>query len=798
MHNLARAGISSFKETDVAYVLSGDYSKGDTEKAYELLVLLDSSEQGLIQSYNPDIKLLGAVNREGVTCYLDALLFAMFARLGSFETMLYKKFEDPTRKRLATLLRLWVNALRAGRLITVDIVCIDVHNLSRLRSTDIPQTKQIQLQLSNCGWEEAAEVCQQDASEAFTFITSTLGLPLLTLKMDIFHTGREDASDDHKLVNERLLELALPDDPVDGHSVTLEECLELYFNNRIEVKRYLDQLERRNTLNSLRSRPSVDASKAHASHVEVAEIGDLSPPSSPIALSPQPSAPPVTPIRPLLPRQRAPSIIQEHYLPEKTDMLELSPTIDEKGEPSPRSARVRKEVVMPAWQFFSLIPWYTNSVPSNDAQVAAHFSSTRPILGICLKRYSIQPNGTSVKRTLKIDIPLEIALPHFIQDDQMGDDGPAFGNFKLSLQSVVCHQGNSTESGHYISLVRCPDPGQPGEDRWMRFDDLATERVTYTDVEAFLSQESPYLLFYQVIPIEGDPGNVVDGENGTTTRDQPPTYSESTASWESKVDSGVAGVSTSVQTSRTSVEDSTTDSQRPSLDVHRPSIEIAMADVGRQDRPDSVDEQRHSMNFLDVYASARGSKVDLFATPNADLNHADGPNTLTVSRRGSKTALRGSKIRSSSRDDKRLSTSLSRLASRMSKDRLNKPRDNNHTSGSTTNLQASGESRNGSTTAYNQGHETPASSRPPSRGVPDRMVAPPDQVKDTSAPSLTVQSVAVTASNEKALAAGEQPPDRGKVKKEAKEKSKAAYRDYQHLMKGKRKEAKPDRECSVM
>ena len=87
-------------------------------------MLLEDSEEGIIQRYNPDVKLLGAVNREGVTCYLDALLFAMFARLGSFEAMLYNNFEDSPRKRLATLLRLWVNTLRAGKLITTDIVCV--------------------------------------------------------------------------------------------------------------------------------------------------------------------------------------------------------------------------------------------------------------------------------------------------------------------------------------------------------------------------------------------------------------------------------------------------------------------------------------------------------------------------------------------------------------------------------------------------------------------------------------------------------------------------------------------------
>lgn len=99
-----------------------DYAMGDIEKAYELILLLEDSEEGIIQPYDPNVKMLGAINRRGVTCYLDALLFAMFARLGSFEAMLYNNLEDLPRKRLATLFRLWVNILRAGKLITVDIV----------------------------------------------------------------------------------------------------------------------------------------------------------------------------------------------------------------------------------------------------------------------------------------------------------------------------------------------------------------------------------------------------------------------------------------------------------------------------------------------------------------------------------------------------------------------------------------------------------------------------------------------------------------------------------------------------
>ena len=337
---LSRQGITTFKPSDISYVLFTTYARGDVEKAYELLILLEDSEEGIIRPYESKIKLLGAVNREGVTCYLDALLFAMFARLASFEAMLYKNFEDAPRKRLATLLRLWVNALRAGKLITVDI------------------TKQIQLQLASCGWKDAAELCQQDASEAFTFITETLALPLLTLKMDIFHTGKEDTNDDHKFINERLLELAIPEERKDGHAITLEDCLEMFFNNKIEVKRYLESLERRNTLTSARSRASVSSTKANASHVEVVEVGDLIP-SSPMRRS-QVGSNPSSPTTPTLQRRRAPSIIQEHYINEKHGLLE------EVGEGNESHPRTRKEVMMPAWQFFSLIRKLSKSMEQDE------------------------------------------------------------------------------------------------------------------------------------------------------------------------------------------------------------------------------------------------------------------------------------------------------------------------------------------------------------------------------------------------------------------------------------------------
>lgn len=66
--------------------------------------------------------MLGAENRGNVTCYLDALLFAMFAKLTAFECMLKNDSADEAQRRLAALLRLWVNLLRRGKLIHTDMV----------------------------------------------------------------------------------------------------------------------------------------------------------------------------------------------------------------------------------------------------------------------------------------------------------------------------------------------------------------------------------------------------------------------------------------------------------------------------------------------------------------------------------------------------------------------------------------------------------------------------------------------------------------------------------------------------
>lgn len=361
LSRLQGVGITRLGKDQAEHAL--DWYPGDIDKAYDILVLANESIEGELKDYNPDVQMVGAINRNMVTCYLDALLFAMFARLDAFEAMLYDNFDDEPRKKLAATLRLWVNLLRTGKLIKVELVSANVYFPKRPVLTP-SQTKHLQDALAECGWEDAARVCQQDASEAFTFITGALELPLLTLKMDIYHTGREDKEDDHKFVNERLLEVAIPEQEGEG-VITLEDCLETYFNNRIEVKRFL---QRQNTIGSVRSadREEVDRDpeKNETIHVESVELLG---PESPMVATPVSIAPPspLSPVRPTLDgRRRADSIFSQRFRKTEDKHFDEKRHLEDMWNNSsggrPRSASLlRKEVLMPAWQFFSLIREYS-------------------------------------------------------------------------------------------------------------------------------------------------------------------------------------------------------------------------------------------------------------------------------------------------------------------------------------------------------------------------------------------------------------------------------------------------------
>lgn len=146
--------------------------------------------------------------------------------------------------------------------------------------------------------------------------------------------------------------MAIPPERADGRTLTLEDCLEAYFNNRIEVKRYLEE-NRDSLLSSAESPESL--SKGSSAHVEEV-TGTLTPTTSntpqPVEVSPPSAATGIdatgTATR-TLPRRD--SIVRERFIPDHIDEK-----ADAKSDGSrPRKGSYRKEVMMPAWQFFSLI-----------------------------------------------------------------------------------------------------------------------------------------------------------------------------------------------------------------------------------------------------------------------------------------------------------------------------------------------------------------------------------------------------------------------------------------------------------
>lgn len=580
-------------------------------------------------------------------------------------------------------------------------------------------------------------MCQQDTSEAFGFITETLQLPLLTMEMDIFHEGKGEAADDHKFINERLLEVAIPQEPREGRVIRLEDCLEEYFNARVEVVRRLD---RRNTLqlppnsqpSPISGLPTVDEKEGTVEQIECVEntsTGEFV--TSPleektelaendIGNSGAEGLKPMTPVQsqssPVSPspttRQRSTSIIRRVMVQEEPG--EGSGSGDSASiHSSIRKGSLRKEVLMPAWQFFRIIrpppiylhlkpfifnsninnivligntAWYTAQIPTNDAQVAAHFSSTRPVLGICLKRYAMSPEGKPIRQNTAIDIPLQIALPHFIQDDKALNDGPLFGNFNLVLQSAVCHRGTSVHTGHYISLIRGTakpkeeDPDAPrrnsidselpaySEDQWIKFDDLAPERVVYVDIEKAMAEEMPYLLFYQVQPICPD-------EPPVDLSNRPPSYQDS-------------GIGMTVQ------EATPINTTMPDPFPHSSTSSYFEGQTGSSDEPskarislsDDVERSRKSLNLPD--SPRRGSlaftESSTASIPSVPVTPSEEAPLSRLSRAASRFGRRSangekSKSRPTSHvDENRISATFSRLGlmgNRGSKEALNKNQD---------------------------------------------------------------------------------------------------------------------------
>ncbi|KAE9374391.1 cysteine proteinase [Stipitochalara longipes BDJ] len=735
---LHHRGYSGIDDEQINYALGSKFADGNVDKAFEILVLFQESVEGIIKPYNPSVPMLGAVNRQNVTCYLDALLFAMFARMDNFEPILCTTLEDEPKRRLSTLIRLWVNMLRTGKLIPTDI------------------TQHLQEALAACGWEEAAKLEQQDSSEAYNFITEALKLPLLTLRMDLYHTGTEDDPDDHKYIHERLLEVAVPDPPADGGSVSLEDCLESFFNNQVDVRRYI--LERSNTMSSVHS----DHSPLSEKEIEIGELSQ-SLPNSPLS--------PLAPPSPLSPggRHRSQSIIR-NIVVESTEIDARSDSTDGRSRRSSirKGKTTRKEVSMKAWQFFNLIPWVIgqqNQLSSNG-RIPENLSLS-PAVTISLKRYGMSADGKPIRKNTLVDIPLDIRLPHFIEDDRIPEEGPMIRRFKLSLQSGLCHRGESLNMGHYISFVReataIPDgdyqssrrqsdstaPPRYSEEKWLRFDDLASPRVQEVDIKELLKTEMPYLLFYRVEPI-------YEMSSASISDPRLPSYADSFVEIQNH-NSGHNAEGTDATVDQQSYFDGARDASTPAI---RLSTEAERPSDPRQSI-NLPEDRRGSLAFTEPGLTSAGSSIHgapVTLATSAPVTPNEETAAQRMSRAASKVLKSTTRSRPSSQSGEgRMSGAFSRLNLMRSKDSLNK----------------SSES---------------SKDRPP---VTDGVAEP--------RASITI--------DEGSLRHHEDGIDRSKSKKEKKKRDKSQgpsektenHEHHHHLHKGKgRAKDVPDRECGVM
>lgn len=454
-------------------VLHSCFARGDLMKAFLLCRFFQLSGEGLFltnASYDKlgnHIKLLGSVNWKNVTCYLDALLFSMFCKLDCFEPLLFvSNSANPLVNQLSALLRLYVNLIRSGNLVTEDIIELICGVLYKL------------------GFSEALSHRQQDSAVLFGFITDVLSMPMLTFKIDIKHSGKFDEGD-HKYSRERILFVSIPekaqkegldfDDESEesdreslysseNDSVLLEECLEHYFNNSISVRR---ELEKKATEDFHGS-----DGKAKDSPRDESEGGKNAHGRGPVF---------------------------------KTSSALSLWSLNRKSED-----KKTREVVLPAWMFLRLLPFYTDDNVDlskggreSVARSQNEFLNRKPILPICLKRYSFNTDKSEASRSEKtIIIPPIINLPQFVADDK---DDELSGNYKLILESAVGHRGKSISLGHFVSLVRKDTTHTLREEEaydetWYLFDDLKKEdKVVETTFRELFNKEWPYILFYRLV-----------------------------------------------------------------------------------------------------------------------------------------------------------------------------------------------------------------------------------------------------------------------------------------------------------
>ena len=150
------------------------------------------------------------------SCYIDSLVFAMFATIDAFDVLLLSPVPSPANaRRLQVILSFCVSLLRTG-----------------LR---VPRAvgEELRDAIFAAGFCRLGELREQhDAFELFIFLMETLRAPSFTLKQMFFHGGVAEGGDEQR-VADRVLQVSMPENSGAHSQYTLEQLLQEHFSNPV-------------------------------------------------------------------------------------------------------------------------------------------------------------------------------------------------------------------------------------------------------------------------------------------------------------------------------------------------------------------------------------------------------------------------------------------------------------------------------------------------------------------------------------------------------------------------------------
>ncbi|KAG0237625.1 hypothetical protein BGW42_000453 [Actinomortierella wolfii] len=453
--------------------------------------------QGTLIPVNQDVALQGAVNDQMTSCYIDSLLFAMFARLSAFEGLLNVNLDGEddsdsedentgsnggtggmasdnaeeeqrqeallSQHRLQTWLRMFVNQLRQGRLVQAHVV------------------RELRQHLYSCGWSigsthlqdsrlSSSPSCfsqqypaisrQEDASELFMFLTEILHLPFLPLEQRLLH-GARISDDDDKVITERMLQICIPTpeeqrEQVKEHhhqehagrdtstaaattsTTTTTTTTTAPSGQPVPTKTRESRLSRFLNPRSNRS-DKHQHNHASSSSIPSSAGGSGLPTHALPPLPPRPSAersPAGTPELEILSLEK---LLAQHFYDNTLTGIRRKVS---SGTGAPLSPGV--EIPVSAWQVLELLPFYSSSNEQGQQVVASRrqYPGDVVILPLILKRYSFGMDGQARRIGTPIEIPRRIDFSRFV------NPGPARTNSTPLQEKSSRNRNNNNDSNN--------------------------------------------------------------------------------------------------------------------------------------------------------------------------------------------------------------------------------------------------------------------------------------------------------------------------------------------------------------